>query len=151
MMALEARRVQFVNAIAERDEAHAQRMRMMQERDEAIRLVEAREAARIKTVFQATRQATNFDRRELDLIRQIEELQIDVHHLNNMVNPILLPAPVEEDDPNVLVIEDNGMEVDAEAEPEDEEEEIEPFEDDHGDGVFDVDSDHSEAYFSCST
>jgi hypothetical protein len=33
---------------------------------------------------------------------------------------------VEEDGPNVLVAEDDGMEVDAEAEPKDEEE-IEPF------------------------
>jgi hypothetical protein len=50
------RRVQFVNVVAERDEAHAQRMQMMQERDEVIRLVEAREAARIRTVFVASRQ-----------------------------------------------------------------------------------------------
>jgi hypothetical protein len=55
MTALEARRVYFVNAVAERDEAHAQRMQMMQERDEAIHLVEAREAASIRTVFTAGR------------------------------------------------------------------------------------------------
>jgi hypothetical protein len=36
------------------------------------------------------------------------------------------------------------MKVDAEAEPK-EEEEVKPLEDDHGDGVSDVDSDHSEA------
>ena len=66
-----------------------------------------------------------------------------VHHLNNIIHPIpALDAPVEED-PNVLVAVDDGMEEDAPAEPEDEE--IEPFEDDQGDGVSDVDSDHSES------
>ena len=62
-----------------------------------------------------------------------------------MVNPILLLALAVEEDPNVLIAEDDGMEVDAEAEPEEEEEEVEPFEDDHGDDVSDIDSDHSEA------
>jgi hypothetical protein len=47
-----------VNAVAERDEAHAQRMQMMQDKDEAIRLAEAREAARTRIVFAAGRQAT---------------------------------------------------------------------------------------------
>jgi len=60
-----------------------------------------------------------------------------------MVNPSLRPnAPAVEQDPYVLIAEDDGMEVDIEAEPEDEE--IEPFEDNHGDGVFDIDSDHPE-------
>jgi hypothetical protein len=46
----------------------------------------------------------------------------------------------------VLIAEDDGMEVDPEAQPEEkEEEDIEPFENNHGDGVFDVDRDHSEA------
>ena len=58
-----------------------------------------------------------------------------------MVNPILpLDAPVVEENPNVLIAEDDGMEVDAKDEPKDEE--IEPFEDDHDDGVSDIDSDH---------
>ena len=58
-----------------------------------------------------------------------------------MVNPILPPdAPTVEEDTNVLIAEDDGMEVDVEDEPEDEE--IEPFEDDHGDGVSNIDSDH---------
>ena len=57
-----------------------------------------------------------------------------------MVNPILPPAPAVEEDTNVLIAEDDDMEVDAEEEPEDEE--VEPFEDDHGDGVSDIDSDH---------
>ena len=59
-----------------------------------------------------------------------------------MVNPILPLAPTVEEDPNVLIAEDDGMVVDVEDEPEDEE--IEPFEDDHGDGVSDIDSDHPE-------
>ena len=97
-------------------------------------------------MFQAARQAMGFDRREQELICQIEELQLDVHRLNNMVNPILPPSLEVEEDPNVLIAEDDGMEVDAEDEPE--EEEIEPFEDDHGDGVSDIDSDHLEEQLS---
>jgi len=59
-----------------------------------------------------------------------------------MVNPILPPAPVVEQDPNVLIAKDDGMEMDAEEEPEDEE--VEPFEDDHGDGVSNINNDHPE-------
>ena len=66
---------------------------------------------------------------------------MDVHCLNNMVNPILPLAPVVEQDHNVLTIEDDGMEVDAEAKPE---EEVEPFEDNNSDDVSNIDSDHSE-------
>ena len=58
-----------------------------------------------------------------------------------MVNPILPPALAVEEDPNVLIGEDDAMEVDVEAEPK---EEVEPFEDDHGDDVSNIDSDHSE-------
>ena len=47
-----------------------------------------------------------------------------------------------EEDPNVLIAEDDGMEVDAEDEPEDEE--IKPFEDNNGDGVSNINSDHPE-------
>ena len=66
-----------------------------------------------------------------------------IHHLNNIINPIPpLDAPVEED-PNVLVAVDDGMEEHALIKPEDEE--IEPSEDDQGDGVSDVDNGHSEA------
>ena len=45
--ALEARRVQLVNAIVERDVARAEIHDIHAERDEVIRLAEAREAARI--------------------------------------------------------------------------------------------------------
>ena len=69
-----------------------------------------------------------FDHREQELILQIEELQLDVHRLNNMVNSILPPALAVEEDPNVLIAEDDGMEVETKDEPKDEE--IEPFEDD---------------------
>jgi hypothetical protein len=48
---------------------------------------------------------------------------------------------VVEEGPNVLIVEDDGMEVDVDTEPE----EVKPWEDDHGDGVSNVDSDHSEA------
>ena len=67
---------------------------------------------------------------------------MDVHRLNNMVNPILPLAPAVEEDPNVLITKDDGMEVDAKAEPE---EEVEPLEDDHSDDVSNIDSDHSKA------
>ena len=62
MAALEARRGQFVHAVAERDAARAELQDIRAERDEVIRLAETREAARIQTVFQAVRQATEFDR-----------------------------------------------------------------------------------------
>ena len=42
----------------------------------------------------------------------------------------------------MLIAKDDGLEVDADDEPEDEE--IKPFEDDHGDGVSNIDSDHPE-------
>ena len=56
-----------------------------------------------------------------------------------MVNPILPLAPAMEEDPNVLITEDDGMEVDAKPEPE---EEVKPFDDDHSDDVSDIDSNH---------
>ena len=74
MTALEVRRGQFVCAIAERDAAIAEVQGIHVERDEAIRLAETREAARIRTVFWATRQAMEFHHREHELIRQVEEL-----------------------------------------------------------------------------
>ena len=58
------------------------------------------------------------------------------------MNPIIPPAPAVEEEPNVLIAEDDGIEMDAKEEDL-EEEEVEPWEYDHGDGVFDVDSDHS--------
>ena len=59
-----------------------------------------------------------------------------------MVNPIIPPAPAVEEGPNVLITEDDGMELDVEEDPKDEE--VEPFEDDHGDGVSGINNDHPE-------
>ena len=59
-----------------------------------------------------------------------------------MVNPILPLALAMKKDPNVLIAEDDGMDVGTEDEPK--EEEIELFEDNHGDGVSDMNSDHPE-------
>ena len=63
-----------MNAIAERVVARAEIQDVHVERDEVIHLAEAREVARIWTIFQAARQAMEFDHREQELIRQIEEL-----------------------------------------------------------------------------
>ena len=68
------------------------------------------------------------------------ELQHDVHRLNNFINPISPPVAAAKEDPNILVADDDGME-DVEEESE---EEVEPWEDDHGDYMFGVDSDHFE-------
>ena len=106
-------------------------------------LLKNREAARIRTVFQAARQAIEFEQREQELIHQIKELQIDVHRLNGIINTIIPPAPAMVEEPNVLIAEDDGIEMDAEEE-DPEEEEVEHWEDDHGDGVSDVDSNHSQ-------
>ena len=46
-----------------------------------------------------------------------------------------------EEEPNVLIAKDDGVEMDAEEDTKDEE--VEPWEDDHGDGVSDVYSHHS--------
>ena len=67
------------------------------------------------------------------------ELQHDVHRLN-IINPIPPLVAVAEEDPNVLVADDDGME-DVEEESE---EEVEPWEDDHGEDMSSVDSDHFE-------
>ena len=63
-----------------------------------------------------------------------------VHHLNNIIHPIPALDALVEEDPNVLVAVDDGMKGDILVEPKDEE--IEPFEDDHSDGVSNVDNDH---------
>jgi hypothetical protein len=102
-------------------------------------LAENREAARIRTLFHA-------ELREQELLCQIEELQIDVHCLNNRIDPIPHLAPAYPtmmgEGPQKIVAEDVGMEVEAAAVPEEEEdEEVEPFKDDQGDGVSDVESD----------
>ena len=69
MIALEAHRGQFVHAVEERDVARAELQDVCTERDDLIHLAKTREAARIQTVFQAARQAMEFDCREQELIR----------------------------------------------------------------------------------
>jgi len=92
--ALQAYRNQVENAVRERNEAQARMMQMTRERDEAIRLAENREAARDRGLFQA-------EVREQELIHRIAELQLDVHRLNNVINPIPHPVPVNlEEDPS---------------------------------------------------
>ena len=98
--ALQAYRNQVENAVRERNEAQARMMQMTRERDEAIRLAENREAARDRGLFQA-------EVREQELIHRIAELQLDVHRLNNVINPIPHPVPVNlEEDPSEEDLDD---------------------------------------------
>ena len=62
-------------------------MQMTRERDEAMRLAENREAARVRALFHA-------EMREEELITRIAELQLDVYRLNNIINPIPHPVPL---------------------------------------------------------
>ena len=78
-------------------------------------------------------------------LRQIEELQIDVHRLNNQLNLIPHPIPVYPvvGGPQVIFADDDGMELDVNviAVPEDEEEEeLDPVEDEDSEGVIDADT-----------
>ena len=87
MSALENRRQQFVRVVRERDDNHEQIMQLTHERDDALCLAQTRDNARIMTGIRAKI-------RENELLRQIEELQIDVHRLNNQINLIPHPIPV---------------------------------------------------------
>ena len=117
-------------------------MQLTHEWDEALRLAQIRDNARIMTGIQA-------EIRENELLRQIEELQIDVHRLNNQLNPIPHPIPVYPmvGGPQVIFADDDGMELDAnviavpEAKEDEEEEELDPIEDEDGEGVIDADTD----------
>ena len=51
MIALDARRGQFVHAVAESDAARVELQDFHAERDDVIRLAKTREAARIRTMF----------------------------------------------------------------------------------------------------
>ena len=148
MDALETRRQQFVRAVRERDVNHDQIMQLTRDKDDAIRLVQTRNNARIMAEIRAKV-------RENELLRQIEELQIDVHHLNNQINPIPHPIPVYPmvGGPQVIFADDHGMDLDANviAVPEaKEEEELDPVEDEDGEGVINADTDE-DVQFSCST
>jgi len=85
--------------------------------------------------------------RENELLHQIEELQIDVHRLNNQIN--LIPYPILEypmvGGPQVIFADDDGMEIDANVVTvpevvEEEEEELDPVEDEDGEGVINADT-----------
>jgi len=128
--------------VRERDANHDQVMQLTRERDDAIRLAQTRNNARIMTAIQA-------EVRENELLHQIEELQIDVHHLNNQLNLIPHPIPVYPvvGGPQVIFADDDDMDLDAnvvavhEAKEDEEEEELDPVEDEDGEGVIDADTD----------
>ena len=86
MDALKTCKQQFARAVRERDANHDQIMQLTHERDDAIRLAQTRNNARVMAEIQA-------EVRENELLHQIEELQIDVHRLNNQINPI--PHPIQ--------------------------------------------------------
>ena len=118
-------------------------MRLTHERDDALRLAQTRDNARIMIGIRA-------EIRENELLCQIKELQIDVHRLNNQPNPIPHPIPVYPmvGGPQVIFADDDGMDLDANViavpeaeEEEEEEEELDPVEDEDGEGVIDVDTD----------
>ena len=139
MSALENRMQQFVCVVKERDVNHEQILQLTHERDDALRLAQIRDNARIMTGIRV-------EIRENELLCQIEELQIDVHCLNNKLNPIPHPIPVYPvvGGPQVIFTDDDVMELDANviAVPEaKEEEELDPIEGEDGEGVIDADTD----------
>ena len=142
MSALKNRRQQFVRVVRERDANHEQIMRLTREWDDALCLAQTRDNARIMTGIRAKV-------RENELLRQIEELQIEIHCLNNQLNPIPHPIPMYPvvGGPQVIFVDDDGMELDAnviavpEAEEDEEEEELDPVEDEDDEGVIDADTD----------
>jgi len=100
--ALQARRNQVKNAVRERNEAQARLMQMTRERDEAMCLTENREAVRVKALFHAKI-------REEELITRIAELQLDVHRLNNIINPIPRPVPINHEEAPIEEDQDDGI------------------------------------------
>ena len=62
-------------------------MQLTRERDDALRLAQTRDNARIMTGIRA-------EIRENEVLHQIEDLQVDVHHLNKHINLIPHPIPV---------------------------------------------------------
>jgi len=86
--------------------------------------------------------------RENYLQDQTEAGLVEIHRLDNLLQPIPRPAPVyPEVGPLVIMADDDGMEVDglaAAAPPlhEDvEDEDLEPVSDEDGEAIFDADSD----------
>ena len=108
MSALENRRQQYVRVVRERDVNQDRIMQLTREQDDALHLAQIRDNARIMTGIRA-------EIRENELLRQIEELQVDVHRLNKQINLIPHPIPVYPmvGGPQVIIADDDGMDLDA--------------------------------------
>jgi len=143
----EYRRQQWVKAIRERDHKQDQMSQLAREKETVQeRLVQiTRERDTALRVSENRRRAWKM--RENYLQDQIEAGLVEIHRLNNLLHPIprLVPVyPVVE--PQVIMADDDGMEVDgpAAASPplhEDmEDEELESVSDEDGEVIFDGDS-----------
>lgn len=120
----------------ERDALCEQLEQMMLQRDEAVQLAEARLQGWIQDHIHALEMQNHLNDR-------IEEGLVEIHCLNNLLNPILRPVPVYPDaSPQVIVAEDDGMVVDGPiaAAPAEggEDEEVEPFNDEDGEAIYDA-------------
>jgi len=104
-------RNQVENVVRERNEAQARMMQMTREQDEAMRLAENREASRVRALFHA-------EIREEGLITRIAELQLDVHRLNNIINPIPHPVPFNHEEAPSEEEQDDGIISNGESEKE---------------------------------
>ena len=60
------------------------------------------EAARVRALFHA-------EMREEELITRIAELQLDVHRLNNIINPIPHPVPFNQEEVPSEEDQDDGI------------------------------------------
>jgi len=65
-------------------------------------LAENREAARVRALFHA-------EFREEELITRIAELQLDVHRLNNIINPIPYTVPINHEEAPSEEDQDDGI------------------------------------------
>jgi len=67
-----------------------------------MRLAKNREAARVRALFHAKI-------REEELSTRIVELQLDVHRLNNIINPIPHPVPFNHEEAPSEEDQDDGI------------------------------------------
>jgi len=67
-----------------------------------MRLAENREAARVRALLYV-------EIREEELITRIAELQLDVHRLNNIINPIPHPVPFNQEEAPSEEDQDDGI------------------------------------------
>jgi len=144
-----------VKAIIERDHKQDQMSQLAREKETVQeRLVQiTRERDTALRVSENRRRAWEMHRiqsleRENYLQDQIEAGLVEIHRLNNLLHPITRHVPMYlEVGPQVIVVDDDGMEVDeppVAAPPlhEDvEDEELEPVSDEDGEAIFDADSD----------